>query len=277
MIESPTKMNSQTTPNEQPEIPSPDVLVPSQTERQWSVAPHKPPLNRLSAIFEVIMCSGYPTQLIIGVILAGLGMAATSNEGELSLLWIFTLSMTDTALLLGLIIYFLLSRKDSPREVFLGTRPILSEVRLGAYLVPVTFFVVIALVALLNWILPGLRNVPENPFEVFLRSPGSASLFAVVAVVAGGLREELQRAFILVRFEQHLGGAWIGLAIFSIAFGLGHYPQGWDAVIITGLLGAFWGLIYLIRRSVVSTILCHAGFNLTEILVVLAGSANSSV
>ena len=245
------------------------------------LAPVEPPspgppsrhvLSGRTALLEVVMCSGYPTQLIIWVMLAGLGMAMASDTGQLSLLWVVTLSMADAAFLIGLVVYFLLRSGDHPRTVFLGTRPLRSELRLGAYLVPVTFCFAFAVLAVLHSIIPGIRNVPENPFGIFLQSPSSAAVFAVVAVVAGGVREELQRAFILVRFEQYLGGAWVGLGIFSVAFGLGHYPQGWDAMIVTGLLGAFWGVIYLIRRSVVSTILCHAGFNLTEILVALAGS-----
>ena len=241
--------------------------------------PEHPPRrrpSRLSSLLEVVMCSGYPTQLIIVGMLTGLGMAVASDPGQLSLLWVVTLSMADTVLLIALVVYFLRGTGDHPRDIFLGTRPIRRELRLGVYLIPVTFCVAFALLAVLHGVIPGLRNVPENPFEIFLQSPGSAGVFALVAVVAGGVREELQRAFILVRFEQSLGGAWVGLGVFSVAFGLGHYPQGWDAVIATGLLGAFWGLVYLIRRSVVSTILCHAGFNLTEIVVALAASSASS-
>jgi membrane protease YdiL (CAAX protease family) len=49
--------------------------------------------------------------------------------------------------------------------------------------------------------------------------------------------------------------------------------QGWDAVVATGLLGAFWGVVYLKRRSVVAPIVCHAIFNLTEILIAYRGNA----
>ena len=98
---------------------------------------------------------------------------------------------------------------------------------------------------------------------------------AVGEVIAGGFREELQRAFILRRFEQHLGGGWLGLALFSILFGLGHRLQGWDAVIMTGMLGAFWGLLYLSRGNAVTSMVSHAGFNLLE--VILAISAAQSV
>ena len=85
-------------------------------------------------------------------------------------------------------------------------------------------------------------------------------------VLAGGVREELQRAFILHRFEQALGGAWIGLAIFSIIFGLFHLQQGADAAIAVGLLGLGWGVLYLRRRSVVASIVSHAGFDVVQVL-----------
>ena len=90
--------------------------------------------------------------------------------------------------------------------------------------------------------------------------------------MAGGLREELQRAFLLQRFERHLGGATLGVLVLSTAFGLGHLMQGWDAVITTGTLGAFWAIVYLRRRSSVAPVVSHAGFNSLEILrVALVG------
>ena len=78
--------------------------------------------------------------------------------------------------------------------------------------------------------------------------------------------EEIQRAFVLHRFEKTLGGAAFGLVLWSLAFGVGHLAQGRDVAIATAALGAFWGLIYLRRRSVVSPVIAHAGFNLSEIL-----------
>jgi membrane protease YdiL (CAAX protease family) len=80
------------------------------------------------------------------------------------------------------------------------------------------------------------------------------------------VREELQRAFMLRRFEQYLGGATLGVWVLSAAFGLGHAMQGWDAVITTATLGAFWAWMYLQRRSSIGPIFSHAGFNSLEIL-----------
>jgi membrane protease YdiL (CAAX protease family) len=114
---------------------------------------------------------------------------------------------------------------------------------------------------------PALHNVKDNPMEQLAGgTPQQAALFSVVAILAGGVREELQRAFMLRRFEQYLGGAGIGVIVLSIAFGLGHAVQGWDAVLTTGTLGAFWAWMYLRRRSSVGPMVSHAGFNSLEIL-----------
>ena len=80
------------------------------------------------------------------------------------------------------------------------------------------------------------------------------------------MREEIQRAFILHRFEQRLGGALVGVLTFGILFGLGHYVQGWSVVIITALLGMLWSVVYVARRSVVAPMVSHASFNLIEVI-----------
>jgi membrane protease YdiL (CAAX protease family) len=107
--------------------------------------------------------------------------------------------------------------------------------------------------------------VPENPLQQLIATRGQAILFAFVATIAGGLREEIQRAFIIHRFEQHLGGAWVGLVLYSLLFGAGHALQGWDAVVTTTMLGLFWGYVYLSRRSIVAPAVSHSGFNAAEI------------
>jgi len=76
----------------------------------------------------------------------------------------------------------------------------------------------------------------------------------------------LERAFLLRRFERHLGGTDVGVLVLSVAFGLGHMVQGWDAAITTGVLGAVWAGLYVRRRSSIAPIVSHAGFNSLEVL-----------
>ena len=249
--------------------PLPDALPTPDASRSSS--------PRVTALVEVLLCSGYPTQLLLAVVLGAVGLTSVDQAGQLSLAYVVTLSLADAVILLGLILYFLRVHDEKPAEVFLGSRPRRPEFVLGLLLIPV--MVVFAVVSLnaLHAFWPLLRNVPENPLEALIQSPTDAVVFTLVAVVAGGVREELQRAFVLHRFEQHLGGGWFGLLIFSVAFGLGHYIQGWDAAIVTALLGAIWGALYLVRRSTVATLISHTGFNLSEILLALSGAAALAV
>ena len=85
-------------------------------------------------------------------------------------------------------------------------------------------------------------------------------------MIAGGLREEVQRGFILHRFGGYLGGGGVGVIVHSLIFGLGHLDQGYDAAIATASLGVFWGVVYLRRRSIIAPITSHAGYNLSQVL-----------
>ena len=113
---------------------------------------------------------------------------------------------------------------------------------------------------------PSLRTVPDNPLEAFVGTQAGLLMFLFVVIVAGGVREELQRAFLLHRFRFDLGQPWMGVFITSLAFGMGHTLQGLDVAIITGLLGALWGVIYLVRGSAVAAIVSHSLFNSGELL-----------
>lgn len=222
-------------------------------------------LTRARAIAEVVTCSGYPTQLLIIAALHAVGVSP-SVDGDLSPRFIFAVSAIDTILLLGLMFLFLRVSNERPRDVFLGTRPVLPELGVGLMTIPAILVVVLSIQVGIRVLAPDLHNVPDNPFASLLASPWLLAGFIVLVLVAGALREELQRAFLLHRFQQKLGGPWVGLTIASIAFGLGHTVQGWDAAIVTALLGASWGAIYIVRRSIVSTMTSHAIFNVVQVV-----------
>jgi membrane protease YdiL (CAAX protease family) len=222
--------------------------------------------ERLASLTEVMVCCGMPTQVLVTVALAAAGVAALGADGHLSLRYVVWLSLIDSVIVIGLVWLFLRARGERPVQLLLGSRAAAREGLLGLLLLPVTFLLLVGAAHVIERVAPWLRDPEGNPFARLLRDPADIALFALVAVFAGGVREELQRAFILHRFEQHLGGAVLGLVLFSVAFGAGHALQGWDAAILTGILGAFWGLVYLWRRSIVAPMVCHAVFNLVEVL-----------
>lgn len=241
-----------------------------------AVAAPRPGLARLTALVEVLLCSGFPTQLALALVLSSAGIASVGQTGDLSLSYVVALSLGDAVLLVALILYFLHQHGERPQEVFLGTRPPRQEVVLGLVLIPLTIMLAAGGLRLLHEVWPWIRNVSENPLEALIASPLDAMVFMFVAIVAGAVREEIQRAFVLRRFEQHLGGGWVGLVIFSVVFGLGHYVQGWDAAVVTGTLGAMWGVTYLLRRSILAAMISHAGFNAAEILIALTNVPSAS-
>jgi len=227
--------------------------------------------QRVRALLEVLLCSSLPTQFLIAGILGALGMAPQIG-GQLSLTFVLALSLTDTVALIVLMVALERAHGKSPWLLWRGRRRLTGELALGFLLVPVAVLMVGVLIGSIRTFAPWLHNVPENPLETLATGgPAGAALFGVVAIVAGGLREELQRAFLLKRFERHLGGASFGVLVLSVAFGLGHALQGWDAAIATGTLGAFWAVVYLRRRSSVAPIVSHAGFNSIEVLRVAMG------
>ena len=222
------------------------------------------------ALIEVLVCSDYPTQLALATTFAWAGFSPFSRDGQLSLAYVVALSLVDTALLVSLILLFLRAHGESPRALFLGRRPPLGEARYGLLLALVALFIGVGVLATIQQLIPSLHTVLHNPLQELIRRPRDAWLFAFVVVVAGGVREELQRAFLLHRFETWLGGGTVGLVITSTAFGGGHLLQGADAAIATGVLGAFWGVVYLRRRSMVAPAVSHAGFDLLQIVQFLA-------
>lgn len=225
------------------------------------------PIDRLAALLEIILCSGFPTQLLLIGVLRGFGLTPFVEGGQLNPQFVFTLSLLDATLVIGLVFMLLRAHHESARHVLLGPTRRLREVFVGIGMIPIVFMIVLAIrAAVLTWA-PQLHNQPINPYEDMLRTRFDAAIFAVVVMIAGGLREEVQRGFILHRFGGYLGGGGVGVIVHSLIFGLGHLDQGYDAAIATASLGVFWGVVYLRRRSIIAPITSHAGYNLSQVLV----------
>lgn len=215
---------------------------------------------------EIITCSGYPTQIVISYALFSAGLRPQTADGGLSGTFVFALSLLDTVALLTLILLFIWRRGQRARDVFVGaTRP-LREIVVGAYSLPFVILMVLSLTLIIRLVTPALHNVPNNPLAGLLDGQANIWMFLFVVIVAGGIREELQRAFLLQRFRDDFGRPWMGLVITSLAFGLGHTLQGYDAAIITGMLGALWGSIYLTRGGAIAGVVGHSLFNSGELL-----------
>jgi membrane protease YdiL (CAAX protease family) len=196
---------------------------------------------------------------------------AVFGYSELTLGYVVVLSLADTVLVLALILLFLRSHGERPGALFLGGRPIGREVLAGLPLIFGALGLALFAIVTVRWLAPWLEPAEPNPLQALIDTRQAALLFALVVVTAGGFREELQRAFVLRRFDHGLGGPVVGVVVGSLAFGAGHLLQGADAAITTVLLGVFWAITYLRRGSVVAPIVSHSGFNLLQLVQMVVG------
>jgi uncharacterized protein len=240
--------------------PAPETIEPPVVQ-----PPAVLPIERAAALLEVILCSGFPTQIVVITLLAAGGLQAKTADGRFNAPFIFALTLLDTVLLVGLVVFFLRAHREPVSDALFGRRRLDREFLLGLALIPASFVVVILSLLVVQLVAPSWRNVPQNPFADLARNATDTVIFAFVVMVAGGVREEIQRGFILRRFDQYLGGGTVGLALFSLLFGIGHLEQGYDVALATAILGAFWGWIFLRRRSVAAPMVGHAGFNLLQV------------
>lgn len=245
---------------------SPDPSTQPPDEDPSSQPPTSLAVHRVVALLEVLICSSIPTQLALQGTLGVFGYRPFAPSGDLRVGYVVGVSLVDSALLISLVLLFLYAHGERPRDVFVDRRPIAREIGAGLLFIPVVLFIAIVVLLTIQRVAPFLHTVEKNPLQALIQSPRDAWLFALVVIVAGGVREEIQRAFQLHRFEDWLGGGRVGVIVTSVAFGAGHLLQGVDAAIVTGLLGAFWGVVYVRRRSVVAPMISHAGFDLIQIL-----------
>jgi len=249
-------------------LPLGSAVTPAVAPAPAAAVPRRRPvLPTWFAALQVVLLCGVPTQALITVALVLGTNLPIMNGTEVTFEFFAMLSLLDTALVALLIRVFLLLSGETSRDVFLGVRPSWKEALRGLALVPVLLLAVSGLGLGLRYIAPWTHNVAVNPFEAYMRSPVEAAIFVVVVVLAGGVREELQRAFVLHRFEQRLGGVRIGLAAFTFIFFLLHLGQGLDAAIPVAVLGLVWGVLYIRRRSAVMGIVSHAGFDTAQVLL----------
>jgi membrane protease YdiL (CAAX protease family) len=224
------------------------------------------PLARWAAGLQAAIVCGIPTQLAVTAVLSLVLHMPMYEGGQMSFDFFVALSLVDTGVIVLLVHTFLRMSGEQPADVLVGPRAVRGEALRGLALVPVVFLVVTAIVLGIRAIAPSMHTVETNPFETFLHSPAQTAVFTVVVVLAGGVREELQRAFIVHRFAQRLGGAHVGLAVFSVLFGTLHLEQGADVAVAIGLLGLLWGILYVRRGSAILPMVNHGAFNAVQVL-----------
>jgi membrane protease YdiL (CAAX protease family) len=173
----------------------------------------------------------------------------------------------SSLLLLALIAVLQRIRGESLFSPFLGPASRLGgEALRGLLWVPVVFAAAYLVKSFFLHAAPSIYSGEKNVLEEMMRRPGDLALFLFVAMFTGGIKEEVQRAFVIRRFEAGWGPAWVGALLFAAYFGYGHRVQGVDEAIIAGLVGLAWGLLFIARKSVVGPVVNHGLYDALELI-----------
>src|SRR5690606_25023083 len=114
--------------------------------------------RKWESLGEVVLCSGYPTQLAIGGGLHLAGVPAITPEGGLSLPFLAWTSALDTILLLTLVVWLTRRRGDSVKQLFFGHRPAAREALLGVALAPAVLGLITVTMLVIRLVAPALRT-----------------------------------------------------------------------------------------------------------------------
>ena len=145
------------------------------------------------------------------------------------------------------------------------------QVALGLGIGAVMFlFFNVALTSVLQGLFP-TSSAPRRSVMAFFADPANLLVWLPIGILGGGLVEELERIFVITRFERWLGraGLWLGIAASSVVFGLAHLYQGPGAALSTGVSGFVLALVYLRRRAALEPIVAHAT---ADVLAILAAT-----
>jgi membrane protease YdiL (CAAX protease family) len=226
-------------------------------------APQKTWVDRLQALFEVILLAGLASSILAALPFT---WGESGREALLANVRVISLYLLlETAI--TFLLLWLVMRAHRETLVGLGLRwqRWRSDLLLGLALVPVLFGVNILVSVVFQVFFPKLF-LDHNPLTELIRTPQDLGLFIAAAWLAGGIKEEVQRAFILRRFQTYLGGAGLGLVIWSINFGLGHYVQGVQGMVTAGALGLIFGIAYLVRGNLIVPIIAHGAYDTVALL-----------
>jgi len=222
--------------------------------------------GRLMAILEIFLVSGLFTDAI-AVLLATLITGVETGDIMSSTEALFVYLISSAVIILFLVAIFQTIHRHDPdlKICFAPSRNIAKHILWAVFSVPVFFLLMVGLSAVFQVVFPG--SVPEkNPVLELIQTPAHLVLFFISSVFAGGLREEVQRVFVINRSAAYFWSPYVGLIAWSLFFGVQHYSQGVAAIFITALLGLGFGLLYIKRNNVLTPFLSHALFNCTVLV-----------
>ncbi len=219
-------------------------------------------VRRAEAFFEVLV-AGFGGWLLVMLTISLMGLQ--DSEILSSPVGLAGALIAEATITLLLIRFLEISSFSGDGGVFALLRWSPAELLIGLASVPFLFLAVIFSGLAFELTFPQYAS-EGNPLLEKINTMLDLAVFIIAGVYAGGIKEEVQRGFILLRFEKHLGGIAAGLVLWSLVFGLGHYEQGWSSAFSAGVLGLIFGCIFLWKRNLLTAISVHAVYDVAVLL-----------
>ncbi|MEJ2076973.1 MAG: type II CAAX endopeptidase family protein [Acidobacteriota bacterium] len=180
--------------------------------------------------------------------------------------FVVSLMLTEASITLPIIYILVRLRGQKLRSIGWWRGSFGREAAIGLAFLPILFASTILISQFFQHVFPQYATL-KNPLLDLVQSPGQLLLMILSSLYVGGLKEETQRAFVLTRFDENLGGAVAGLVLWSLFFGYGHLIQGFDNAIAAGALGLIFGLLFIWRRSITGPMIAHAAYDVVTLIV----------
>jgi len=220
-------------------------------------------IERIQALLEVLLISGLVSSFFATLPIAAIHGGSFPHAADAGTITAFIL--LEASITLALIVIVLRMHGQHLRDVGLRKDRWFSHAAAGLALVPALFVANVLIATGFRVFLPKYF-LERNPLIDMVKTPRDLVLFLCSALYAGGFKEELQRALILTRFREHLGGIGAGLVIWSLVFGAGHYVQGLQGIVVATVYGLLFGILYVARRNLVAPIVAHAAYDVLALL-----------
>jgi membrane protease YdiL (CAAX protease family) len=191
------------------------------------------------------------------LILPGLAFSFTAGPAlkENFLLGVSGVMLSDLALV-TLVCFFLWHNGEKFSRIGWVSKKYVTEIIIGVLLyLPLIYGLSFAE----QWLQSAGLSFPKGHIPSFLEPTGTAQqIVATFMIMVVAVSEEtIFRGYLILRFKSITGSLFATVVLSSIIFSIGHGYEGVGGVIIVGIMGAVFAVIYLWRKSLVAPIVMH--------------------
>jgi membrane protease YdiL (CAAX protease family) len=191
------------------------------------------------------------------LIVPGLAFSFTAGPflKENFLLGVSGVVLSDLALV-TLVCFFLWHNGEKFSRIGWTSKGYVREIIIGILLyVPLIY----ALSFAEKWLQSAGLSFPKGHIPSFLQPAGiGQQIVATLMILVVAFSEEtIFRGYLVLRFKSITGSLVATVVLSSIIFSIGHGYEGAGGVVIVGIMGAAFAVIYLWRKSLVAPIVMH--------------------